>query len=101
MQPEELKEIFDQQAADYDNQSEKVAPIYDALHFLLEAVFADLPREAILLCVGVGTGAELVHLAQVFPRWQFTAVDPSGAMIKECRAKAEEMGFADRCHFHE
>ena len=60
MQPEELKETFDQQAAGYDKQSAKVAPIYDGLHFLLEAVFSDMPSEARVLCVGVGTGAELV-----------------------------------------
>ena len=51
--------------------------------------------------MGVGTGAELVHLAQKFPRRRFTVVDPSGAMIEVCRAKVEEMGFVERCHFHE
>lgn len=101
MQPKELKEAFDSQAAGYDKQSAKMAPIYNALYFLLEAVFVGLPEEANVLCVGVGTGAELVHLAQKFPRWRFTAVDPSGAMLDVCRAKAEEMGFLDRCHFHE
>lgn len=101
MQPEELKKTFDQQASSYDKQAAKVAPIHQGLHFLLEAVFSDLPSEASVLCVGVGTGAELVHLAQKFPRWRFTAVDPSGAMLEVCRAKAEAMGFVDRCHFHE
>jgi len=101
MKPEELKETFDQQASGYDKQSAKIAPIHDGLHFLLEAVFSDLPSEARVLCVGVGTGAELVHLAQKFPLWRFTAVDPSGAMLEVCRAKAEEMGFVERCHFHE
>ena len=101
MQPEELKETFDQQASGYDKRSAKMAPIYDGLHFLLEAVFSDLPSEARVLGVGVGTGAELVHLAQKFPQWRFTAVDPAGAMLEICRAKAEEMGFVERCHFHE
>ncbi|MCB0165529.1 MAG: class I SAM-dependent methyltransferase [Anaerolineae bacterium] len=101
MQPGELKETFNQQASGYDDQAAKVAPIYDGLHFLLEAVFFELPTEASVLCVGVGTGAELVHLAQKFPRWRFTAVEPSGAMLEVCRTKAEEMGFVDRCYFHE
>jgi tRNA (cmo5U34)-methyltransferase len=101
MQPEELTETFDQQASGYDKQSAKIAPIHNGLHFLLEAVFSDLPSEARVLGVGVGTGAELVHLAQKFPLWRFTAVDPSGAMLEVCRAKAEEMGFVERCHFHE
>ena len=101
MQPEELTETFNQQASGYDKQSAKIAPILDGLHFLLEAVFSNLPSEARVLCVGVGTGAELVHLAQKFPLWRFTAVDPSGAMLEVCRAKAEEMDFVERCHFHE
>lgn len=101
MQPEKLKETFDQQASGYDKQWAKMAPIHKNLHFLLEAVFSDLPREARVLCVGVGTGAELVHLAQKFPHWKFTAVDLSGAMLDVCRAKLEEMGFVERCHFHE
>jgi tRNA (cmo5U34)-methyltransferase len=101
MQPKELKETFDQQAAGYDQQAAKIAPIYNGLHFLLGTVFSDLPDEASVLCVGVGTGAELVHLAQKFPLWRFTAVDPSGAMLEVYRAKAEEMGFVERCHFHE
>lgn len=101
MQPEELKETFDQQALGYDKQLAKIAPIQNGLHFLLGAVFSDLPSESKVLCVGVGTGAELVHIAHKFPLWKFTAVDPSGAMLKVCRAKAEEMNFVDRCHFHE
>ena len=68
MQPEELKETFNQQASGYDDQAAKVAPIYHNLHFLLEAVFSELPTEASVLCVGIGTGAELVHLVQKFPR---------------------------------
>lgn len=101
MQPEELKATFDQQASGYDKQSAKIAPIHDGLYFLLEAVFSDLPSEASVVCVGVGTGAELVHLAQKFPLWSFTAVNSSGAMLEVCRAKAEAIGFVKRCHSHE
>ena len=101
MQPEELKKTFDQQASSYDQQSAKTAPIVDALHFLLEAVFSSLPQDAHILCVGVGTGVELVYLAQRFPTWRFTAVEPAGAMLDICRGKAETIGFVDRCQFHE
>lgn len=101
MRQEELRATFDRQASGYDEQSAKMAPIRDGLHFLLESIFSGLPDEARILCVGVGTGAELVHLAQKFPLWRFTAVEPSGAMLDVCRSKAEEMGFAARCHFHE
>jgi tRNA (cmo5U34)-methyltransferase len=100
MNSDELKATFDQQASSYDKQWAKVAPIRDALHFLLESVFADLPADARVLCVGVGTGAELAHLAGKFPRWTFTTVEPSGAMLDLCRQRAETQGFVSRCHFH-
>lgn len=101
MQRDELKSLFDQQAAGYDKQWEKTAPIREGLHFLLGAVFADLPVDARILCVGAGTGAELSYLADKFPQWRFTAVDPSGAMLAVCRRRAESEGFVSRCEFHE
>lgn len=77
-----------------------MAPIRESLHFLLGPVFANLPEDARLLCVGVGTGAEVAHLARRFPRWRFLALDPSAQMIATCRARAGRDGFADRCDFH-
>lgn len=87
MKNEELKTLFDQQAPGYDKQWARMAPIREGLHFLLKSVFADLPADARILCVGVGTGAELTYLARTFPRWKFTAVDPSGAMLDLCRQR--------------
>jgi tRNA (cmo5U34)-methyltransferase len=101
MRDDELKAVFDQQAPGYDKQWAKLSPIRDGLHFLLESLFADLPADARILCVGAGTGAELAHLARKFPQWRFTAVDPSGAMLEVCRRLAEREGFESRCRFHE
>lgn len=101
MRNEELKALFDQQAAGYDKQWAGMAPIRDALYFLLDALFTGLPENARILCVGVGTGAELAHLAKRFPGWHFTAVDPSAAMLDICRQRAAEGGFLSRCRFHQ
>jgi tRNA (cmo5U34)-methyltransferase len=101
MNNEELKTIFDQQAPGYDKQWAKMAPIRNLLHFLVESVFAELSGDARILCVGVGTGHELSHLAHKFPTWKFTAVEPSGVMLDICRKRAEQEGFASRCYFHE
>ena len=101
MDQEEIKALFDQQAANYDTQWVKTAPIRNCLHLLLEAMFAELPSSANILCVGVGTGAEIAHLALKNPAWRFTAVEPSGAMLDLCRQRAENEGFASRCIFHE
>jgi tRNA (cmo5U34)-methyltransferase len=64
-------------------------------------VFAGLPADAHLLCVGAGTGVEMAFLAGAFPRWRFTALDPSGQMLAVCGQRAGSEGFASRCTFHE
>lgn len=101
MQREEVQKIFDQQAASYDQQWHKLAPLRETLQLLMGAVFADLPEDANMLCVGVGTGSEMFSLAQRFPGWRFTAVEPSSGMLSVCRQRAEELGMTERCTFHE
>ena len=77
-----------------------MAPINDALHLLTSAVLSELPPKASILCVGAGTGAEILSLAQTFPEWHFTAVEPSPAMLDVFRRRAEEHGISSRCVFH-
>lgn len=93
--------MFDRMASGYDSKLARMAPINNALYFLLESVLAELPKEARILCVGVGTGAELIHLAGVFPGWRFMAVEPSSAMLDTCRKRVDEVGLSSRCSFHE
>ena len=94
--------VFDKErASSYDAQYAKLAPISQALHLLMRVVLSELPAEAQVLCVGVGTGAEMLSLAQEFPQWQFTAVEPAAPMLAVCRKRAEDAGIADRCTFHE
>jgi tRNA (cmo5U34)-methyltransferase len=73
----------------------------DALHLLTAAVLGELPDAARVLSVGAGTGLEIAYLAQRFPGWRFTAVEPSGPMLAVCRRKMEELGVAHRCELHE
>jgi tRNA (cmo5U34)-methyltransferase len=101
MRDEEIKALFDQQAAGYDRQWAGMTPIREALYLLLDALFVGLPADARILCVGAGTGAEIAHLGERFPGWRFTALDPSGAMLDVCRQRAERGGFAHRCDYHE
>lgn len=101
MNQDELKAVFDKQASGYEEQQKKLAPVHDGLYFQLEWIFSELPQAARILCVGLGSGAELSYLASRFPSWRFTAVEPSGAMLDVCRQKAEKEGFISRCTFHE
>lgn len=100
MSNESTTAIFDRQAATYDQQWHRLAALNAALHLLINAVFEKLPPTAHVLCVGAGTGAEILHLAQRFPGWRFTAVEPSASMLEVLRAKATEQGVAARCVLH-
>jgi tRNA (cmo5U34)-methyltransferase len=100
MNRDDIAALFDQQAAGYDAQWERMSPVRDGLYFLLEAAFAKLPPDARVLSVGSGTGIEIEFLAARFPEWQFTAVEPSRSMLEHCRQRAVRAGFAPRCMFH-
>ena len=102
MSNSENKIIFDQKrAATYDERQNPSAPLFDALRFSMRFVMADLPDNAHVLCVGLGTGTELIELAKFHANWKFTALDPSAAMLDVCRARVEEAGFSERCTFHQ
>lgn len=87
-------------ANSYDARWEKLAPMRDGLHFLTRIVLGDLPTGSRILCVGAGTGAELLALARWFPRAEFLAVEPSAPMLDVCRDKVARVGVAARCRFH-
>jgi tRNA (cmo5U34)-methyltransferase len=88
-------------AAAYDQQFTQLAPMRDALQLIVRLVLSDLPPDARVLCVGVGTGLELLDLAQAFPGWHFTAVEPAAPMLAICRQKVEASGLSERCILHE
>lgn len=88
------------QAANYDERWAPLAPLRDSLHLQIALVFRALPPAAHVLCVGAGTGAEILALARFFPDWRFTVVEPSAPMLEICRRKAAEAGIAGRCDFH-
>ena len=102
MQPKEVVETFDEkQAFGYDDKWSRLSAMKDALHLFTRVVFSDLPADARILCVGVGTGAELFSLADHYPNWTFTGVEPAGPMLDVCKAKSAERGISSRCQFHE
>ena len=84
----------------YDQRNRKLAALSESLHLQMRIILSGLPSDANILCVGAGTGAELLYLAKAFPSWQFTALDPAEAMLSLCKQKAVENGIDRRCTFH-
>lgn len=96
--PAAAPKVFNREIADaYDRRNSALAPVSDGLHFLLRLVLADLPANARVLCVGVGTGAEILSLAEAYPGWSFVGVDPSEDMLAVGRHRLEQAGVLDRC----
>lgn len=93
-------EFGEEQAAAYDAKFAALDPIKAGLHLVTRFAFGDLPTDARILCVGAGTGAEVLYLAAAFPGWSFTAVDPSAPMLALCRKRLEAAGALDRCALH-
>ena len=89
---------FNKEAAGaYDERNRKLAPIADCMHFLIQLALRDLPPKSHVLCAGVGTGAEVLRLAKVFPEWTFVGLDPSASMLEVCNTRLAEAGVLDRC----
>lgn len=84
-------------ARKYDANNSRLSPIADNMHFLIRMILADLPSRARVLCVGVGTGAEILSLSAEYPDWSFVGVDPSAPMLDVCRERLTAAGVMDRC----
>lgn len=88
---------FSAAARYYDEKNQQLAPIADNMHFLIRLVIKDYPVRARVLCVGVGTGAEILSLSKAFPDWTFVGVDPSIGMLDVCRERLSKAGILNRC----
>jgi tRNA (cmo5U34)-methyltransferase len=88
---------FSAGAKAYDEKNLQLAPIVDNMHFLIRLILKNAPKRARVLCVGVGTGAEILSLSKSFPEWTFVGVDPSIGMLNVCRERLKEAGVLDRC----
>jgi Methylase involved in ubiquinone/menaquinone biosynthesis len=93
-------DFFNKDAAkSYDEKNAKLSKISDCMHFLTGLALRDLPADARILCVGAGTGAEILPLAQANPGWKFVALEPSLDMLNICRERMAQADVSDRCEF--
>lgn len=88
-------------AKKYDDNNRHLTPIVDGLHYLIRVVLSELPSNSKILCVGAGTGTEIIQLAEVFPGFSFVAVEPSASMIEVCKERLDSAGLSDRCELNQ
>lgn len=97
-----MVKIFEEMGGDlYDKNNSHFKAIHNNLQFLIKLVLSDLPENARVLCVGVGTGADLIDLATEKQSWSFVGLDPAGPMLKTCEQKLKDKNLSNRCKlFH-
>ena len=86
-----------ERAESYDESISHLIPINENLLYLMKLILDDCPPNANLLCIGAGTGNEIIQLAQAFPQFNFTAVEPSASMLEVCTRKLEKLNLLNRC----
>jgi tRNA (cmo5U34)-methyltransferase len=94
--------IFDEMGGErYDQRNLFFKPVHDNLQFLNNLILKDLPKDARILCVGVGTGSDILGLAESNTSWSFVGIDPAISMLKRCEEKLKEKRLMNRCElFH-
>lgn len=81
----------------YDERNSRLSAISQNMHFLMSLILKDLPTNSKLLCVGVGTGTEILFLSKIFPHFTFVGVDPSTSMLDVCQERLQSAGVLERC----
>lgn len=91
-------DFFNKESAErYDERNSRLSSISDCMHFLIRLALTNLPTHAHVLCIGVGTGAEILSLSKEYPHWTFVGVDPSESMLEVCRNRLSAAGVLQRC----
>lgn len=84
-------------AMSYDERNSTLAAISSCLHFLAGLILKNIPARSKVLCVGAGTGAEILTLSKIYPEWTFVALEPSAAMLEVCRERLKAADLLNRC----
>ena len=68
--------------ARYTDGPRRFVPGLDGLHRMTGLLLAErVPDDAHILVLGAGGGLELKAMAEAYPGWRFTGVDPAGQML--------------------
>jgi len=85
----------------HDERFSKLASLKDVLHLLMQMLLAETVDDANVLVIGAGAGPELLYLAEVFPKYRFSVVEPDKNMLDVCVQKCEQYKILSRCTFHD
>ncbi|TCM64464.1 tRNA (cmo5U34)-methyltransferase [Acinetobacter calcoaceticus] len=95
------KDFNNQQVVEgYDQHIRKLIPGYELIHLQVAALLKSyVAEQADILVVGCGTGYELQYLAEQFPQWRFTAIDPAPNMLEKAKSHVAAKGLTEQIQF--
>ncbi len=98
---DKMVQIFEDMGGDqYDQNNSSFKSVSDNIQVLNSIILKDLPENAKILSVGIGTGADIIELGKKNPKWTFVGVEPARSMLNKCREKLEHNGLLKRCFLH-
>lgn len=98
---DKMVQIFEDMGGDlYDQNNRSFKTVSDNIQMLNGLILKDLSKDARILSVGIGTGADIIELAEKNPGWSFVGVEPAKSMLAKCRYKLEERGLSQRCSLY-
>lgn len=95
-------DLFDEDySSRYDAYNKGFQISQESLYWSMDLALGKKHDNARILCVGAGTGNELLYLAKRHSGWTFTALDPSPSMLKQCDQKIRDHNLTSRCRLVE
>ena len=94
----DMVKIFEDMGGEhYDKNNASFHAVLEMVQTLNSLILKDLPENARILSVGIGTGADIIELAKNNPKRSFVGIEPAKAMLDECERKLEKAGVLERC----
>ncbi|MGJ7921269.1 class I SAM-dependent methyltransferase [Neobacillus sp. LXY-4] len=84
---DEVKEKFNENASQYDQQREKLIPCFKDFYSIPVSVLETSKEEPAVLDIGAGTGLLTSFILKKFPKAKVTLIDLSEKMIEKARQR--------------
>lgn len=83
-------------ANEYDLRASRTKPVMDAIYFSIYLILKDMKENSEIICVGAGTANEVIFLADKFPKYKFTCIEPAPEMVEIIKNKVKQHGIEGR-----
>ncbi|UOK58569.1 class I SAM-dependent methyltransferase [Metabacillus hrfriensis] len=90
-----VKEKFNQNALQYDNQRRKLIPCFDDFYSIPISIIETYKESPRVLDIGAGTGLFSSFIRKKFPKAKMTLIDISENMLEQAKSRFKEDDYID------